>query len=132
MAMACEICTRTYNSEFFDSIDADSSVVEFQQGVYRHFWHGLKISHLLCYAIVNVCKFCIYRWQHKCPTQIFHSCIYPSSCAVLTNAFLYRFAIRSWASVARSLCYSWATCFPRLISAVADWMSVILAHMVWP
>jgi len=22
--------------------------------------------------------------------------------------------------------------FPRLISAVADWMSVILAHMVWP
>ena len=31
MAMACEICTRTYNSEFFDSIDADSSDVEFQQ-----------------------------------------------------------------------------------------------------
>jgi len=22
--------------------------------------------------------------------------------------------------------------FPRLISAVADWMSTILAHMVWP
>jgi len=22
--------------------------------------------------------------------------------------------------------------FPRLISAVADWMSVILPHMVWP
>ena len=22
--------------------------------------------------------------------------------------------------------------FPRLISAVADWMSAILAHMVWP
>jgi len=31
MAMACEICTRTNNSEFFDSIDADSSDVEFQQ-----------------------------------------------------------------------------------------------------
>ena len=31
MAMACEICTWTYNSEFFDSIDADSSDVEFQQ-----------------------------------------------------------------------------------------------------
>ena len=30
MAMACEICTRTYNSEFFDSIDIDSSDVEFQ------------------------------------------------------------------------------------------------------
>jgi len=27
MAMACENCTRTYNSEFFDSIDADSSDV---------------------------------------------------------------------------------------------------------
>jgi len=26
MAMACEICTRTYNSEFFDSIYADSSI----------------------------------------------------------------------------------------------------------
>jgi len=25
MAMACEICTRTYNSEFFDSIDAADS-----------------------------------------------------------------------------------------------------------
>jgi len=25
--MACEICTRTYNNEFFDSIDADSSDV---------------------------------------------------------------------------------------------------------
>jgi len=23
-------------------------------------------------------------------------------------------------------------CFPHLISAVADWMSGILAHMVWP
>jgi len=23
-------------------------------------------------------------------------------------------------------------CFPRLISAVADWMSAILPHMVWP
>ena len=23
-------------------------------------------------------------------------------------------------------------CFPRLISAVADWMSTILPHMVWP
>jgi len=22
--------------------------------------------------------------------------------------------------------------FPRLISAIADWMSAILAHMVWP
>jgi len=22
--------------------------------------------------------------------------------------------------------------FPRLISAVADWMSTILAHMMWP
>jgi len=22
--------------------------------------------------------------------------------------------------------------FPRLISAIADWMSTILAHMVWP
>jgi len=22
--------------------------------------------------------------------------------------------------------------FPRLISAVADWMSAILTHMVWP
>jgi len=22
--------------------------------------------------------------------------------------------------------------FPRVISTVADWMSVILAHMVWP
>jgi len=22
--------------------------------------------------------------------------------------------------------------FPRLISAIAEWMSVILAHMVWP
>ena len=31
MAMGCENCTRTYNSEFFDSIDADSSDVEFQQ-----------------------------------------------------------------------------------------------------
>jgi len=31
MAMAFEIFTRTYNSEFFDSIDADSSDVEFQQ-----------------------------------------------------------------------------------------------------
>jgi len=29
--MAREICTRTYNSEFFDNIDADSSDVEFQQ-----------------------------------------------------------------------------------------------------
>jgi len=46
MAMACQICTRTYNSEFFDSIVADSSDVAF----------------------------------------------------------------RSWASVARCLCYSWATC----------------------
>jgi len=24
--MACEICMQTYNSEFFDNIDADSSV----------------------------------------------------------------------------------------------------------
>jgi len=31
MATACEICTRTYNSAIFDSIDADSSDVEFQQ-----------------------------------------------------------------------------------------------------
>jgi len=23
-------------------------------------------------------------------------------------------------------------CFPRLISAVGDWMSTILPHMVWP
>ena len=71
-----------------------------------------KNSNLLCYAIVNVCKFCIYCWQHKCPTEIFHSCIYPSSRAVLTDKrnFFYRFAIRSWASVARFLCYSWATC----------------------
>ena len=44
-----------------------------------------KISHLLCYAIVNVCKFCIYCWQYKCPTEIFHSCIYLSSRAVLSN-----------------------------------------------
>jgi len=65
------------------------------------------MPYLLCYAIVNVCKFCIYCWQHKCPTEIFHSCIYPSSRAVLTNKRnFYRFAIRSWASVARSLCYS--------------------------
>ena len=28
MAMACEICTRTYNSESVDSIDADSLDVE--------------------------------------------------------------------------------------------------------
>jgi len=32
--------------------------------------------------------------------------------AVLTNKRnFYRFAIRSWASVVRSFCYSWATCF---------------------
>ena len=31
MAMACEICMRTYNSEFFDGIDSDSSDFEFQQ-----------------------------------------------------------------------------------------------------
>jgi len=37
MGMACEICTRTYNSDFFDSIDADSSDVELHSGVYRHF-----------------------------------------------------------------------------------------------
>jgi len=24
------------------------------------------------------------------------------------------------------------SCFPRLISAAADWMSTILLHMVWP
>jgi len=36
--LACEICTQTYNSEFFDSINADSSDVTFQHsGVYRHF-----------------------------------------------------------------------------------------------
>jgi len=29
--MACEICTRACSSEFFDSINADSSDVEFQQ-----------------------------------------------------------------------------------------------------
>ena len=34
MAMAREICTRTYNSEFFDSINGDSSDVEFQQIIY--------------------------------------------------------------------------------------------------
>jgi len=28
----------------------------------------------------------------------------------LTNAIFYRFGIRSWASIAWSLCYSWATC----------------------
>jgi len=32
----------------------------------------------------------------KCPTEIFHSCIYPSSRAVLSNKRnFYRFAIRS-------------------------------------
>jgi len=37
----------------------------------------------------------------RCPTEIFHSCIYPSSRAVLTNKRnFYRFAIRSWASIA--------------------------------
>jgi len=30
--------------------------------------------------------------------------------AVSLALFIYRFAIRSWASVARSLWYSWATC----------------------
>jgi len=30
MAIACEIYTQTYSSEFFNSIDADSSDVEFQ------------------------------------------------------------------------------------------------------
>jgi len=25
-----------------------------------------------------------------------------------------------------------SSCFPRLISAIADWMSAILPHMVWP
>jgi len=29
-----------------------------------------KFPILLCYAIVSVCKFCIYRWQYKCPTEI--------------------------------------------------------------
>jgi len=28
--------------------------------------------------------------------------------------------------------YRLSSFFPRLISAVADWMSTILAHMVWP
>jgi len=32
------------------------------------------------------------------------------SCCTNKRNF-YRFAIRSWTSVARSLCYSWATCF---------------------
>jgi len=27
---------------------------------------------------------------------------------------------------------SFSSFFPRLISAVADWMSTILLHMVWP
>jgi len=83
-------CTRTHNSEFFDSIDADSSDVEFQQiitfGCLSSLLTWVKITHLLCYAIVNACKFCIYCWQHKCPTEIFHSWIYFSSLAVLTNA----------------------------------------------
>jgi len=42
MAMACEIFTRTYNSEFFDSIDADSSDVEFQQII--TFWGPIVTS----------------------------------------------------------------------------------------
>jgi len=46
-----EIYMRPYNSEFFDSIDAYSSDVKFQQiitfGCLCHFWHGLKINIIL-------------------------------------------------------------------------------------
>jgi len=37
-----------------------------------------------------------------------------TSCCTNKRSF-YRFAIRSWASVARSLCYSWDTCYSRLL-----------------
>jgi len=80
--MACEICTRTYNSEFFDSMDADLSDVEFQQIIM--------------------------------PPYVIGQAILFSSCRLFF--FLSSFF------------------FPRLISAVAEWMSTILAHMVhmWP
>jgi len=31
-----------------------------------------------------------------------------------------------------ALSFALSSFFPHLISAVADWMSAILAHMVWP
>jgi len=31
-----------------------------------------------------------------------------------------------------AFCFYLSSFFPRLISAVADWMSTILLHMVWP
>jgi len=39
-----------------------------------------KISHLLCYAVVNVCKFCTYCWLHKCPTEVFQLHLPLESC----------------------------------------------------
>jgi len=72
-----------------------------------------KISHLLCYAIVYVCKFCIHCSQHVCPTEIYFTVAFTPRVVLylLTNTIFYWFAIQNSASVARSLCYSWATCW---------------------
>jgi len=56
--------------------------------------------------------------SRQTPQTVFSHSLWPPCVADTDIIFLYCFYLSSF--------------FPRLISAVADWMSTILTHIVWP
>jgi len=76
----------------------------------------------------KVCHFLIYR--------IFHTWCLWSSCNLLLHilkniSFLWSPYVIGQ-TIIFSSCFFFFLFFPRLISAVGDWMFTILLHMVWP
>jgi len=57
-----------------------------------------------------------------------------SKASTLFYAHAYMFMVALWNRASHYVFIRWflLSFFPRLISAVADWMSAILPHMVWP
>jgi len=57
----------------------------------------------------------LWQWRTKDYVTLHKKRIFRYS---LESINFHRFAIRSWASVARSLCYSWDTCFHFMVHRV--------------
>jgi len=111
-----------------------------EYGTHNHYWYmqcpNLQIFH---HFMMNI-RQSIIQWHHHCIFPIFPlASIFAFSEKLLQFFFLMRLLVSLWSPYVIGQTIIFSSCFfllhlffPRLISAVGDWMFTILWHMVWP
>ena len=90
----------------------------------RHLYSpGRPSRWALAHILVMGCFLLVFGYLHV-------MCIITAHCALLRSLLWSPYVIGQ--TIIFSSCSFFLLFFPRLISAVGDWMSTILRHMVWP